>query len=66
MTLSLKIRLIKCMHRVKENHKMLNYIDTLITMKDLKEDNKDDINIIKEECGVLFNIHGTRHHKTTL
>jgi hypothetical protein len=25
-----------------------------------------DISIIKEEDGILINIHGTRHHKTTL
>jgi hypothetical protein len=25
-----------------------------------------DINIFKEEDGILINIHGTRHHNTTL
>jgi hypothetical protein len=34
--------------------------------KDFKKDKKVDINIIKEEDGILVNIHGTRHHKTTL
>jgi hypothetical protein len=35
-------------------------------MKDFKEDNTVDINIIKEEDGIIVNIHGTRHYKTTL
>jgi hypothetical protein len=30
------------------------------------QDNKVDINIVKEEDGVLVNIHVTRNHKTTL
>jgi hypothetical protein len=30
------------------------------------QDKKDDINLMKEEDGILVNIHGTRDHKTTL
>ena len=42
-------------------------MDTLIvTNKHFKEDNKDDINIMKEEDGILVNIHGTRNHQTSL
>ena len=51
---------------MKENHQMWNHIDTLITKKDLKEDKKIDINIIKEDDGILINVHRTWHHKTTL
>jgi hypothetical protein len=35
----------------------------LITRKYFKEDKKVDINIIKEEYGILVNIHGTRNQK---
>jgi hypothetical protein len=35
-------------------------------MKHFKEDKKDDINIMKEEDGILINIHGTKYHQTTL
>ena len=38
----------------------------LITKKHFKEYKKDDINIMKEEDGILVNIHGTRHHQSTL
>jgi hypothetical protein len=43
-----------------------NHIDTLITRKHFKEEKKVDIKIMKEEDGILVNIHGTRHHKITL
>jgi hypothetical protein len=51
---------------VKKNHQKWNHIDTLITRKNFKEEKKVDINIMKEEDGILLNIHGTRHHKNTL
>ena len=41
-------------------------IDTLITKKHFKEDKKDDINIMKEEDGIIVNMHGIRHLQTTL
>jgi hypothetical protein len=49
--------------RVKKNRQKWNHIDTLITRKHFKEDKKVDINIMKEEDGMLVNIHGTRHHR---
>ena len=45
---------------------MWNHIDTLITKKYLNEDKKIEIRIIKEEDGIIINIHGTKHCKTTL
>jgi hypothetical protein len=41
-------------------------IDTLITKKDFKKDKNLNINIIREEDGILVNIHGIRHHKTII
>jgi hypothetical protein len=43
-----------------------NHIDTLITRKHFKEEKKVDIKIMNVEYGIIVNIHGTRHHKTTL
>jgi hypothetical protein len=37
-----------------------------VTNKHFKEDKKEYINIMKEEDGILVNIHGTRHHQSTL
>ena len=54
------------MCRVKEDHQLLNCIDTLITNKNFKEDKKEDINIMKEEDWILVIIHGTMHHQNTL
>jgi hypothetical protein len=48
---------------MKGNHKCETI--SLITRKYFKEE-KIDINIIKEEDGILINIHGTGRHKTTL
>jgi hypothetical protein len=46
---------------MKENHHMLNHIGTLITKKGFKKDKKININITKEEDGIINNIHGTGH-----
>jgi hypothetical protein len=51
---------------MKKNCQNWNHIDTLITGKPSKEDKKVAISIIKEEDEILVNIHGTRHHQTTL
>jgi hypothetical protein len=52
--------------RVKKNRQISNHVDTLIIRKYFKEDKKIHINIIKEEDGIIINIHGIWHHKTTL
>ena len=54
------------MWKVKENHQILNHINTLVTRKDFKEHKKVDINIMKEEAVILVNIHGTRNNQITL
>jgi hypothetical protein len=51
---------------VKEKHHIGNHIDTLISKEVFKEDKKIDINTINQEEGILINIHGTRHHKTSI
>jgi len=45
---------------------MWYHINTLITRKHVKEDKKTDINIIKEEDGILIYIHGIWHNKTII
>jgi hypothetical protein len=52
--------------RMKKNRQMSNHIKTLIIMKDLKEDKTINIDIIKEEDGIIINIHGIWHHKTII
>ena len=54
------------MCKAKKNHQMWNHIDTLISRKDFKEYKNIDINITKEEDGILINIHGIWHHKTII
>jgi hypothetical protein len=44
--------------RMKINRQMSNHVDTLIIKKDFKEDKKINIDIIKEEDGIINNIHG--------
>jgi hypothetical protein len=45
---------------------MSNHIDTFNIRKYFKEDQKININIIKEEYGRIINIHGIWYKKTTL
>ena len=54
------------MWRVKEYHQMWNRIDTLINKKHFKEYKKEDINIMKEEYGILIIIHGKMDHQTNI
>ena len=56
----------KCTYIVKKNHQKWNHIDTLITKKHFKEDNKVNIDIIDKEDGIIINIHGIWNHKTII
>jgi hypothetical protein len=51
---------------MKKNRQMLNHIETLIIRKDFKEEKKINIDIIKEEDGIIINIHGIWYHKTII
>jgi hypothetical protein len=51
---------------MKKKRQILNHIDTLIIWKVFKEDKEININIIKEEYGIIINIHGIWHKKTTI
>jgi hypothetical protein len=51
---------------MKKNRQMRNHIDTLIIIKYFKEDKNINISIIKEEDGILINIHGIWHEKTII
>jgi hypothetical protein len=52
--------------KMKKKNRMSNHIDTLIIRKDFKEDKRINIKIIKEEDGIIINIHGIWHHKTII
>jgi hypothetical protein len=52
--------------RMNKNCQMSNHIDTLIIIKDFKEDKKINIDIVKEEYGIIINIHGLWNHKTII
>ena len=43
-----------------------NHIHTFIIRKDFIDDNKMDMDIIKEEDEILINIHGLWHNKTII
>ena len=51
---------------MKKKRQILNHIDTLIIWKVFKEDKEININIIQEEYGIIINIHGIWHQKTTI
>jgi hypothetical protein len=51
---------------MKKKRQILNHIDTLIIWKVFKEDKEININIIKEEYGIIINIHGIWHQKTII
>jgi hypothetical protein len=61
MELSLKKRQMNWVCREKGNH-----INSLITRKDFKENKKINIYIIREEYGILINIHGMGNRKTII
>jgi hypothetical protein len=51
---------------MKANRQMRNHNDTLIAKKVFKEDTKIDIDITKEEYGIINNIHGMGNQKTII
>jgi hypothetical protein len=51
---------------MKKNHQMSNHIETLIIRKNCKEDKKINIDIIKEEDGIIININGIGHQKSII
>jgi hypothetical protein len=51
---------------IRENDQKWNHIDTLITKNACTKDKKININITKEQNGIINYIHGTRHHITII